>query len=138
MSLKSTPSVGKSLISRIFAVSEVTSMTEKDLTRWSFLTQHEKPLPSSGENAVDEMAEIGNDHVRVSGRRPPSRRKMDAAHASALSARNVGDRVVANVGGVTRLGAELRQRLSEDLRVGLAIADLVGIGGDREMAEEIV
>src|SRR5215813_2603872 len=140
MSLKRMPSVGKSLISRIFAVSEATSMTGRDLTCRLPVRQHEMlaPSESSAEQAVDEVTEIGDDEVGVGGRRPASRGEVDTAHPGFLRSRDVGVGIVADVSGMARLGAEPGERSPEDLGIGLPVANLVRVRDRGEVAKEIV
>src|SRR6266852_3110353 len=136
MSLKRMPSVGKSLMSRIFALRAATSMTGVDLTRDIQMTQH-KPR-SAIEEAIDELAEIGDHEIGMGGAGRARGREVDPAHPDALGALNVGDRVVAHMRGVARLGGEGGEGAAEYLGVGLAVADLVGVGNGGEVTQEIV
>src|SRR5512132_2111701 len=98
MSLRRIPSVGKSLISRILALSEATSMTGRDVTRRPVMTQYEKP---SARQALDQIAQVGDDQIGVRGAQPASGGIVDTAHPGPLRPPHVGDGIVADVGGVT-------------------------------------
>lgn len=74
----------------------------------------------------------------MGGAGPPGSSVVDAAHPDALRPLHVGDGIVTDVGRFTRPDAELREGSPEDLGVGLTVADLVGVGDGREMAQEIV
>src|SRR2546426_12500019 len=65
-------------------------------------------------------------------------REVDAAHAGTLGSPDISDRVIADMGRVTRLGAEAGQGAAEYLGVGLAVTDFVGAGDDGEVTQEIV
>src|SRR6266567_3638349 len=58
MSLKRMPSVGKSLISRIFALRAATSMTGVDLTRDTSVTQHDASHQNLGYRAGGRRSEV--------------------------------------------------------------------------------
>src|SRR5439155_241574 len=135
MSLKRIPSVGKSLISRILALSEATSMTGRNVTRRPGMTQYEKP---SARQALDQIAQVGDDQIGVRGAQPAGGGVVDAAHPGRLRPLDVGNGIVPDVGGVTRLDTELREGSPENLGVGLAVADLVRVGDRREVAQQVV
>ena len=63
---------------------------------------------------------------------------MHAAHPRPLRTRDVGVGIVAHVRGVPRFGAEGGEGAPEDLRVRLAVADLVRVRDDREVPEQTV
>src|SRR5262244_3570432 len=98
----------------------------------------QKPLPRSAEEPLRQVAQIRDHQIRVRGGRPAARRQVHAAHPRPLRAGDVGVRIVAHMRGVPRFGAEGGEGAPEDLRGGLAIADLVRVRDHREVPEEIV
>src|SRR6266852_6859878 len=95
------------------------------------------PVPS-GVEAIGELTQISDHEIGMRGPRRALDREVDAAHAGTLGSPDISDRVVADMGGVTRLGGEAGEGAAEYLGVGLAIADFVGVGDDGEVTQEIV
>src|SRR4029077_8015859 len=125
-----------SLMSRIFALRAATSMTGVDLTRDTSVKQHETDKES--EEAIDALAKSGDHEIGMRGAGCARGREVDPPHPDALGALDIGDRVVAHVRGVARLGVEAGEGAAKYLGVGLAVADLVGVGDDGEVTQEIV
>src|SRR6266545_3618432 len=112
MSLKRIPSVGKSLMSRIFARSSLTSMAAGML-----------PVGLGGrnpKNLVRKRGEVGNHQVGRGGRSAEPGGVVRGAHADPLRSDHVGIRIVADVHRFTGRHPGALQRDVEDPSLRLA------------------